>query len=78
VADYLRSHPCVECAESRLELLEFDHVRGEKKYNVASMMSGKYSAERVLLEIEKCDVRCIVCHRRKTAATLGWTLRSSW
>jgi hypothetical protein len=27
----------------------------------------------VLAEIEKCDVRCVRCHRRKTARQFRWT-----
>jgi hypothetical protein len=35
------------------------------------MMASKRWA-RVRAEIEKCDVRCVNCHRRKTARDFGW------
>ena len=31
ILDYLSTHPCVDCGESDIRVLEFDHVRGRKK-----------------------------------------------
>ncbi len=45
-------------------VMEFDHVRGVKKYTVSSMTN--YRRELVLEEIAKCDLLCCVCHRIKT------------
>jgi len=69
--EYLEQHPCVDCGESDPVVLEFDHVRGEKSYNVSSMGWLMLSWNSLLKEIEKCDVRCANCHRRKTAERLG-------
>lgn len=68
---YLLSHPCVDCGEDDPVVLEFDHVRGVKKRAVAAMVC--YASKKTLLdEIEKCEVRCANCHRRKTAVARGW------
>lgn len=69
--DYLAAHPCVDCGESDPAVLEFDHVRGEKSYNVSEMTRDMLSWSAVLEEITKCDVRCANCNRRKTAARLN-------
>ena len=58
---YLRDHPCVDCGESDLRVLEFDHVRGDKFKSIAQMYS--YCLQRIMTEIAKCDVRCANCHR---------------
>lgn len=63
--EYLRSHPCVDCGESDPVVLDFDHVRGKKRFNVAYMIRT-YPWSAVLKEIAKCVVRCANCHRRKT------------
>ncbi len=64
IVDYLSSHPCVDCNEDDIVVLEFDH-NGDKLNNVSSM--SRNSTQRVLEEIAKCDVRCANCHRKKTA-----------
>jgi hypothetical protein len=69
--DYLSSHPCVDCGESDPIVLEFDHVRGEKAYNVSVMARLMLSWGKVSGEIAKCKVRCANCHRRKTAERAG-------
>jgi hypothetical protein len=69
VARYLTEHPCVDCGERDVRCLEFDHRdRAVKTANVATLLRRVQSWDRVLREIEKCDVRCANCHKRKTAA----------
>jgi hypothetical protein len=63
VRNYLLAHPCVDCGEADLRLLEFDHVRGEKRAAVTSMVNWGFSLAMVEAEVEKCAVRCVRCHR---------------
>ncbi len=70
IIEYLLVHPCVDCGESNPLYLDFDHVKGEKLYNVGEMT--KQSVGTLIAEIAKCEVRCIKCHRRKTAIEQGW------
>jgi hypothetical protein len=67
---FFETHPCSDCGETDPSVLEFDH-RGEKAFNVSHGMQG-HSWSRVLVEIAKCDVRCVNCHRRETARELGF------
>ncbi len=67
VAEYLLSNPCVDCNESDLVVLQFDHVRGIKKNDVAKLVQLSYGIESIKLEIEKCEVRCSNCHIKRTA-----------
>lgn len=72
VMDYLLTHPCVDCQEPDPVVLEFDHVRGKKKYNIATMIRLAMSIAAIEREIAKCEVRCANCHRRATARRHGW------
>jgi hypothetical protein len=54
--------PCLDCARTFAPyVMEYDHVRGEKRHNIAKMANHK--PERVLEEISKCDLVCCACHR---------------
>lgn len=73
IRDYLSEHPCVDCGEHDFVVLDFDHVRGEKVKAISKMVSSAgYSLETIQKEIDKCDVRCANCHRRRTHATLAF------
>ena len=75
IREYLREHPCVDCGETNLIVLEFDHVRGTKLFNMGEATSKGYSLKRVQAEVAKCEVRCANCHRQKTYKEAGHTHR---
>jgi hypothetical protein len=67
VAAYLAKYPCVDCGETDPVVLEFDHrADAVKRFNIGSALQRRFSLKTVIAEIEKCDVRCANCHRRKT------------
>lgn len=72
VYDYLLTHSCVDCGESTPCCLDFDHVKGEKYKTIRDMIAGCYSINNIKIEIEKCEVRCANCHRKKTAKDFDW------
>ena len=67
--NYLADHPCVDCGETNIDLLDFDHLR-DKRDNVSTLARGAVSFEVLKAEVDKCDVRCANCHRRKTARAI--------
>ena len=70
---YLETHPCVDCGESDPIVLEFDHRDGTDKVRaVSQLVTENCGWEKILTEIEKCDVRCANCHRRRTAVQRGY------
>ena len=66
VFDYLKTHPCVDCGETNVLALEFDHLHS-KKFDIGTALGRSTKlANRVKSEITKCVVRCSTCHRIKT------------
>jgi hypothetical protein len=63
VKNYLENKACIDCGNSDIRVLEFDHVRGVKLYHVSYMIQKAYKLDLVKDEIEKCDIRCCNCHR---------------
>ncbi len=71
IFEYLKSHPCIDCGESNVIVLDFDHQR-DKKHTISHLITSNKSWDYISLEIEKCEVRCANCHRKKTAEQFGW------
>ncbi len=73
IVEYLRAHSCVDCGETDLIVLEFDHRDPASKHRDVTWLAARRRWPIVSAEIEKCDVRCANCHRRRTAMQFGWT-----
>lgn len=69
---YLAEHPCIDCGETDIVVLQFDHVRGHKRDNVSSLARSGHPLEVIKTEIDKCEIRCANCHVRKTAREQNW------
>lgn len=66
--EYWKSHPCVDCGETDVRCLTFDHRNPkEKKANISVLVSKGAGLKKLASEIAKCDVRCANCHAKKTA-----------
>jgi len=62
--------PCLDCGEEFPSyVMEFDHVRGSKRFNLGKMTNHRREA--VEAEIEKCDLVCCNCHRVRTQVLKG-------
>lgn len=71
IFQYLQDHPCVDCGENDIVVLDFDHLGG-KEFNVSEMVRRSASWSKILLEIGKCEVVCANDHRRRTATRGNW------
>lgn len=70
---YLIDHPCVDCGNRDVRVLEFDHRDPKRKTAAISVLARSgYPLARVIDEVAECDVRCANCHRIRTHAQRGW------
>jgi len=67
--EFFEAHPCADCGEADPVVLEFDHLR-DKAFNVTWGIDNVAWAK-LLAEIEKCEVVCANCHRRRTSRRRG-------
>jgi len=73
LVEYLMRHACVDCGETDIVVLHFDHRdRADKIIEVGRLMSRYSSWPQIAAEIAKCEVRCANCHQRRTAQQFGW------
>ena len=68
---YLLKHPCVDCGEKDIIVLEFDHLRDKKK-GIAHLVKDVVRWNTIAEEIEKCEVVCANCHAKRTAKRAGY------
>ena len=66
LAEFYSSHPCVDCGETDILVLEFDHVTG-KTFGLNEAIRDVVSLKKIKEEITKGEVRCANCHRRITS-----------
>jgi hypothetical protein len=69
--EYKSKHPCLDCGETDPVVLEFDHLR-DKEANVSTLVLRGAGWDTILAEIEKCEIVCANCHRRRTHKRGGW------
>lgn len=60
---------CSECKENDFRFLEFNHIDPSLKSNTISRLVF-YSRKSMLKELEKCEILCIKCHRKRTQEDL--------
>jgi hypothetical protein len=61
----LKDAPCSDCGHKFPSVaMDFDHVRGSKVQSISSM--GSWGRDKVLAEIDKCELVCANCHRVRT------------
>lgn len=61
------NQPCADCGVPYpYYVMDFDHVRGEKRECVSILKAQGRPKEMILEEIAKCDLVCANCHRERT------------
>ena len=61
---------CIDCGCDDIYTLELDHRDPkQKKFSIGSWKV--VNRERLLAEMDKCDVRCSRCHKRKTSSAMN-------
>ncbi len=66
-------HPCVDCGEADLRVLDLDHDDPSKEvWNLSRLVTLSLPWATVLAGIDTCSVRCADCHRRRTSESFAW------
>jgi hypothetical protein len=66
ILDYLSVRQCVDYGWDDIDVLEFDHR--DPKTKLFALSDGyRQTLKALKAEIEKCDVRCANCHRKRHA-----------
>lgn len=73
---YLEGKSCIDCGNADRRVFEFDHVRGNKLFNVSEAPDRGVSWKRISEEIDKCEVTCANCHRIRTHTRRGLVAKS--
>ena|ERR1700712_1096671 len=70
---YMLDKFCEYCGECDPIVLEFDHINPEtKSFNISQAARFGKDWGIVLAEMEKCQILCANCHKRRTAQQFHW------
>jgi hypothetical protein len=64
---------CCKCGS--IENLEFDHIDPKTKELEIAQALVRWSLDKVLKELKKCQLLCRKCHRKKTGVSKHGSLR---
>lgn len=65
--EYKQQRGCLDCGEDYpYWMLDFDHVRGTKRFSLGQSYQSGMNMQAVLEEVAKCEVVCANCHRNRT------------
>lgn len=71
-----KSAQCADCAvryPNEPWLMEFDHLPGFEKMGEVSRFANNGKTKAMREEIAKCEIVCLICHKRRTASRANWT-----
>lgn len=69
--EYKDKLKCKECGENHPAVLDFHHRDpNEKVMSIGNIIGRKWSIDKILNEMNKCDILCSNCHRK-----LHWDLK---
>jgi hypothetical protein len=61
------SSPCLDCGiKYPWYVMDFDHVSGAKVGNISEMIAKLSAKQKILDELDKCELVCSNCHRERT------------
>jgi hypothetical protein len=66
IVEHFIKNPRVECGETNILKLEFDHLN-DKEFNISEGITMGFAWKRMEKEINKCQVLCANCHAVKSA-----------
>ena len=71
ILSYLKDKQCVDCGEKDIVVLEFDHLK-DKSFSIGGTSGRSRSLDSIQREIDKCEIVCANCHKRRTAKRANW------
>ena len=72
IDDLKKNSCCRFCGNSNSMVLEFDHIKEEKCFNISfAISSHKYSLNELINEISKCQILCGNCHIIKSLDSIN-------
>lgn len=67
ITAYKEERSCTDCGNYFSHyVMDFDHVKGEKKFAISRGPDKGLSFKTILKEIDKCELVCANCHRVRT------------
>jgi len=66
VNNFKNNNPCSDCnLFYPYYVMDFDHL-GDKEFQISDAIQHSYSIKKIKEEMDKCDLVCSNCHRKRT------------